>query len=146
MLWSILVVIKGSLLYSHLYCFITFYIVKIILAWILHCILLEYTNQENFEEDIFEEVSQFKVRNNFFLNCFFPSLMVEWNKLYSDFWIRIVWLSFIFNFTKCIFNSIRPRSNEVFNATHSKSFIFKHNFLGTLKLICICGFDLLEIF
>ena len=99
-------------------------------------------------------IPQFKIRNNFFLNSFFPSALVEWNKLDSDIRNSPSYSTF----KKKILNFIRPRSNDVFNVSHPKGLIFltrlrvglshlrehkfKHSFLDTLNPICICGFDI----
>ena len=90
-------------------------------------------------------ISQFKVTNRFFLNSFFPSALVEWNK----------WDSYICDspsnstLKKKVLNFTRPRSNNVFNVSHSKGLLFltrlrgclshlrehkfKHSFLDTLN-------------
>ena len=99
-------------------------------------------------------IPQFKVRNNFFLNFFFPLALVEWIKLDSDIRNSLSYSTFKNN----ILNFIRPHSNDVFNVSHSKGLIFltrlrvglshlrehkfKHSFLDTLNPICICGFDI----
>ena len=99
-------------------------------------------------------ILQFKIRDNFFLNSFFPSALVEWNKLGSD----ICNSASYSTFKKKILNFIRPRSNDVFNVSHPKGLIFltrlrvglnhlrehmfKHSFLDTLNPICTCGFDI----
>ena len=96
-------------------------------------------------------ISQFKVCNNFFLNSFFPSALVEWNKLDSDIRNSPSYLTF----KKKVLNFIRPRNNDVFNISHPKRLIFltrrrvglshlkerkfKHSFLDILNPICICG-------
>ena len=96
----------------------------------------------------------YKIKNNFFLNTFSPSALLEWNKLDSD----------IPNspshsiFKKKILNFKRPRCNDVFNVSHLKGLTFltclrvglshlrehkfKHSFLDTLNTHCICGFDI----
>ena len=99
-------------------------------------------------------IPQFKIRNNFFLNSFFPSALVEWNKLDWDIRNSPSYSTF----KKKISNFIRPRSNDVFKVSHPKRLIFltrlrvglshltehkfKHSFLDTLNPICTCGFDI----
>ena len=99
-------------------------------------------------------IPQFKIRNHVFLNSFFPSTLVEWNKLDSG--IRDS-PSYSF-FKKKDLNIIRPRSNDVLNVSHPKGIIFltrlhvvlshlrehkfKHCFLDTLNPICTCSFDI----
>ena len=93
-------------------------------------------------------IPQFKLRNNFFLNSFFPSALVEWNIRNSPSYST---------FKKNILNFTRPRSNDVFSVSHPKGLIFlirlrvalshlrkhkfKHRFLETLNSIFTCGFD-----
>ena len=99
-------------------------------------------------------ISQFKVRNNFFLNSFSPSALVEWNKLDSNIRNSPLYSTF----KKKILNFIRPRSNDVFNVSHPKGLIFltrlrvglshlrehkfKHSFLDTRNPICVCSLDI----
>ena len=99
-------------------------------------------------------ISQFKVRNNFFLNSFFPSALVEWNNLDSNIRNSPSYSTF----KKKILNFARARSNDVFNVSHPKglNFLtrlrvglshlrgheFKHDVLDTLNPICVCGFDI----
>ena len=95
-----------------------------------------------------------KVRNIFFLNSFFPSALVEWNKLHSN----ICNSPSYSNFKKKILSFLRPRRNNFFNVCYPKGLIFlnrfraglshlrehkfKHNFLDTLNPTCVCGLDL----
>ena len=65
-------------------------------------------------------IPQFKIRNNFFLNSFFPSALVEWNKLDSDIRNSPSYSTF----KKKILNFIRPCSNDIFNVSHPKGLIF----------------------
>ena len=58
-----------------------------------------------------DDVPYFNIRHNFFKNSFFPSAVVEWNKLDSRFRKA---KSFTY-FKKNILSFIRPKANSVFN-------------------------------
>ena len=96
----------------------------------------------------------FKTRHTFFKNSFFPSLIIEWNKL--DHNIRN---SSSFNiFRKSILKFIRPSANSFFDCHNPKEikFItrlrlglshlhehkFKHSFQDSLNPFCSCGLDI----
>ena len=96
----------------------------------------------------------FKTRHTFFKNSFFPSTIIEWNKL--DHNIRN---SSSFNiFRKSILNFIRPSPNNLFNCHNPKriKFItrlrlvlshlcqhkFKHSFQDSLNPFCSCCLDI----
>ena len=99
-------------------------------------------------------IFQFKVRNNFFFNSFFPSELAEWNKLDSNIRNYPTYSTF----KKKILDFIRPRSNDVFNVNSPKGLLFltclrvvfshlrqhkfKYSFLDTLNPICVCGIDI----
>ena len=91
-------------------------------------------------------ISLFKVKYNFFRNSFFPSAVIEWNKL--DLNIRI---SESLNlFKKTLLNFIRPSESTVFNChnpkrvklltrlrlglSHLCEHKFKHSFQDSLNL------------
>ena len=92
----------------------------------------------------------FKTRHTFFKNSFFPSTIIEWNKL--DHNIRN---SSSFNiFRKSILKFIRPSANSLFNCHNPKFIIrqrlginhlhehkFKHSFQDSLNPFCSCGLD-----
>ena len=96
-------------------------------------------------------IPQFKVKHNFFKNLFFPSVVIEWNKL--DLNIRNSENLFIFK--KKLLKFIRPSGNSVFKCHNSKGIKlltrlklglshlrehkFKHGFLDSLKPICSRG-------
>ena len=100
------------------------------------------------------EIPQLKFRNKFFQNSFFPSTIIEWNKL--DISIRDSPSYAVFR--KHILAYIRPSSNSLFNVNNPKGVIlltrlcvrlshlrehkFKHSFLDTLNPICSCGNDI----
>ena len=99
-------------------------------------------------------IPQFKVKHNFFLNSFLPSAVIEWNKL--DLNIRSSESLNIFK--KSLLKFIRPSGSSVFNChnlrgvklltrlrlglSHLREHKFKHGFQDTIKLICSCGNDI----
>ena len=95
----------------------------------------------------------FKTRHTFLKNAFFPSTIIEWNKL--DHNIRN---SSSFNiFRKSILKFIRPSANSLFNChnpkgikfitrlrlglSHLREHKFKHSFQNSLNLFRSCGLD-----
>ena len=96
-------------------------------------------------------IPQFKVKRNFFQNSFFPSAVIEWNKLDQN--IRNSENLFIFK--KKLLKFIRPSGNSVFRChnpkgiklltrlrlglSHLREHKFKHGFLDSLNPICSCG-------
>ena len=96
----------------------------------------------------------FKVKHNFFRNSFFPSAVIEWNKL--DLNIRKSESLSIFKKTLLYF--IRPSGSTVFNChnpkgvklltrlrlglSHLREHKFKHRFQDSLNPICSCGNDI----
>ena len=96
-------------------------------------------------------IPRFKVKHNFFKNPFFPSVVIEWNKL--DLNIRNSENLFIFK--KKLLKFIRPSGNSVFKChnpkriklltrlrldlSHLREHKFKHGFLDSLNPICSCG-------
>ena len=99
-------------------------------------------------------IPQFKVKHNFFKNSFFPSVVIEWNKL--DLNIRNSENLFIFK--KKLLKFIRPSGNSVFRChnpkgiklltrlrfglSHLREHKFKHDFLDSLNPICSCDKDI----
>ena len=95
-----------------------------------------------------------KVKHNFFQNSFFPSVVIEWNKL--DLNIRNSESLNIFK--KTLLNFIRPSGSTVFNChnpkgvklltrlrlglSHLREHKFKHSFQDSLNPICSCGNDI----
>ena len=96
----------------------------------------------------------FKTRHTFFKNSFFPSTIIEWNKL--DHNIRN---SSSFNiFRKIILKIIRPSANSLFDChnlkeikfitrlpvvlSHLRERKFKHSFQGSLNRFCSFGLDI----
>ena len=96
-------------------------------------------------------IPQFKVKHIFFKNSFFPSVVIEWNKL--D--LNICNSEDLFIFKKKLLEYIRPSGNSVFNChnpkgiklltrlrlglSHLREHKFKHGFLDSLNPICSCG-------
>ena len=98
-----------------------------------------------------DNIPQFKVKHNFFRNSFFPSAVIEWNKL--DLNIRNSENLNVFK--NSFLKFIRPSGNSVFNChnprgakllarlrlglTHPWEHKFKHGFQDSLSPICSCG-------
>ena len=96
-------------------------------------------------------IPQFKVKHNFFKNSFFPSVVIEWNKL--D--LNILNSENLFIFNKKLLKFIRPSRNNVFKChnpkgiklltrlrlglSHLREHKFKPGFLDSLNPICSCG-------
>ena len=99
-------------------------------------------------------VSSFKVRHDFFKNSFFPSTVIEWNKIDKT----IQKSGSLDIFKKTILKFIWPSQNRVYNChnpigiklitrlrvglSHLSEHKFKHNFQDTLNPICNCGKDI----
>ena len=94
------------------------------------------------------------MRHDFFKKSFFPSTVIEWNKIEKN--IR---KSESFNiFKKSILKFIRPSPNRVYNChnpkgiklltrlsvglSHLREQKFKHSFQDTLNPICNCSEDI----
>ena len=100
------------------------------------------------------KVPLFKVKHNFFRNSFFPSALIEWNKL--DLNIRNSESLNIFK--KTLLNFIRPSGSTVFNChdakgvklltrlriglSHLRDDKFEHSFEDSLNPIYSCGNDI----
>ena len=101
-----------------------------------------------------DKLPHFKVKHNYFKNSFFPSTVIEWNKL--DLNIRNS--ESAISFKSKVLKFIRPSENSLFlcnNAkgiqlltrlrpglSHLRDHKFKHNFQNTLNPICNCGEDI----
>ena len=94
-----------------------------------------------------------KSKSNFFGNTFFPSSVIEWNKLHQS-----LKDSESFSiFKKQLLKIIRPSENSIYDCndavgikfitrlrlglSHLREHKFKHNFQDTLNPICSCGRD-----
>ena len=99
-------------------------------------------------------ITQFKVKHKFFQKNFFPSVVIEWNKLDQN-----MCNSENLNiFKKKILNFIGPSGNSVFKChnpnrvklltrlrldlSHLREYKFKHGFLDSLNPVCSCGKDI----
>ena len=98
-----------------------------------------------------ENLPLIKANHSFFKNTFFPSTIIEWNKLDSN--IRCSPSNKLFR--KRILKFIRPPPNSIFNVpnslgltyltrlrvglSHLREHKFCHNFWGSLNQICNCG-------
>ena len=92
-----------------------------------------------------------RVNHNYFKNSFFPSSIIEWNKLSLE--IRNSHNLNIFK--KCLLRIVRPNASSIFNVhnkkglkflsrlsvglSHLQEHKFKHGFLDSLNPICECG-------
>ena len=99
-------------------------------------------------------IPQFKVKHNFFRDSFFPSAVIEWNKL--DLNIRNSeslnvfknsLLKFIRPFGNSVFNCHNPRGVKLLTrlrlgSSHLRGHKFKHSFQDSLNPICSCGNDI----
>ena len=99
-------------------------------------------------------IPQFKVKYNFFRNSFFPSAVIESNKL--D--LNIPNSESLNVFKNSLLKFIRPSGNSVFNChnprgvklltrlrlglSHLREHKFKHGFQDSLNPICSCGNDI----
>ena len=100
-----------------------------------------------------DKISLFRTAHNFFKNYFFPSTVIEWNKLDPNH--RSV--ASLNVFKKSFLKFIRPSPNSVFNCrnckgikcltslrlglSHLRELKFKHSFQDTLNPFCSCGLD-----
>ena len=100
-----------------------------------------------------DDIPYFNIRHNFFKNSFFPSAVIEWNKLDS----RLRKVKSFTDFKKNILSFIRPKANSVFNCNSSKGlkFVtrlclglshlrehkFKHSFQDSINPLCSCSLD-----
>ena len=81
-------------------------------------------------------------KHNFFKSTFFPSAIIEWNKLDPS--LR---KSAGYNvFKEKILRFVRPSLNKVFqsqnpNRIYRREHKFKHSFQDTLNPLCRCGLD-----
>ena len=100
-----------------------------------------------------DDVPYFNIRHNFFKNYFFPSAVIEWNKLDS----RHRKVKSFTDLKKNTLSFIRPKANSVFNCNSSKGlkFVtrfwpglshlrehkFKHSFQDSINPLYSCSLD-----
>ena len=99
----------------------------------------------------YNKIPAINVKHDFFKNTFFPSTIMEWNKL--DWEIKNS--ESIVTFKKRILSFIRPSANSTFNChnprgikllsrlrlglSHLREHKFKHSFQDSLNPFCSCG-------
>ena len=100
-----------------------------------------------------EKIPMFKTNHNFFKNSFFPSVIIEWNKL--DLEIRNS--ESLLTFKKKILSFIRPSTNSIYGINNALGVKYlsrlrlglsllrehksNHGFLDTVDSYCKCGQD-----
>ena len=98
-----------------------------------------------------QNIPDINVKHQFFKNSYFPSTIIEWNKLDSS--IRN--LKTLNIFKSKILNFLRPTANSIFVChnpigvkllirirlalSHLREHKFKHSFQDTLNPLCSCG-------
>ena len=99
-------------------------------------------------------IPQFKVEHNFFRNSFFPSAVIEWNKLDLNIRnseslnvFRNSLLKFIHPSGSSVFNCHNPRGVKLLNRlrlglSQLREDKFKHGFQDSLNPFCSCGNDI----
>ena len=96
-------------------------------------------------------VNLMRVNHNFFKNSFFPSTIIEWNKLDLEIRTSVN----VASFRKKILKFIKPSANSIFGIhnpmgiklmcrlrlglSHLREHKFKHGFLDTIDPMCSCG-------
>ena len=102
--------------YRKLCCFYKFYVFKQP-EYLFNLIPMKTSNYRARNAD---DVPYFNIRHNFFKNSFFPSAVIEWNKLDS----RLPKVKSFTDFKKNTLSFIRPKANSVFNCNSSKGLKF----------------------
>ena len=98
-------------------------------------------------------IPHFKIKHSFFKTTFFPSVIIEWNKLDPE----IQNAPSLNIFKKNVLKFIRPTANNIFGyhnlkgikclmrlrlgLSHLNEHKFKNNFQDTLNPLCTCGCD-----
>ena len=95
-----------------------------------------------------DKLPHFKVKHNYFKNIFFPSIVIEWNKL--DLNIRNS--ESLTSFKSKDLKFVRPSENSIFLSNHPnriqlltklildlRDHKFNHNFQNALNPICNCA-------
>ena len=99
-------------------------------------------------------ISNIKIRSNFFRNSFFPSPITEWNKLDRDIRnsdsLNIFKLSLL-KFARPVVNSVFDINNPyglklltrlLLGLSHLRYHKFRHNFQDCIYPICDCGLEI----
>ena len=112
------------------------------------------TRNEAYQTRHLTNIPSLSFKHNFFKNTFFPSTILEWNKLGPS--LRN---STSYNvFKNSILKFIRPSPNKIFQChnpkviklvtrlrlglSHLREHKFKHSFQDTLNPLCSCGVDI----
>ena len=112
------------------------------------------TRNEAYQTRHLANIPSLSFKHNFFKNTFFPSTILEWNKLDPS-----LQNSTSYNlFKNSILKFIRPSPNKIFQChnpkgiklvtrlrlglSHLREHKFKHSFQDTLNPLCICGVDI----
>ena len=109
------------------------------------------TKNLNYNTRNTDKITLFHTKYNFFKNSFFPSTVIEWNKLDPN--LRST--ASLSVFKKNLLKFIRPSRNSVFNChnckeikyltrlrlglSHLREHKFKRSFQDTLNPFCSCG-------
>ena len=115
------------------------------------------TRTSNYSTRNTNNIPLFNIKHNFFKNSFFPSAVIEWNKLDPNLRNATTYA----NFRKGILSFIRPKPNSVYNCnnpkglklitrlrlglSHLREHKFKHNFQDCINPLCSCGSDVESI-
>ena len=113
--------------------------------WVVAVIIITWTTRNH------NNIPLFNVKHEFFRNSFFPSTVIEWNKLDNN--IRN--LESVSAFKKQILKFIRPSPNSTFTVhnyhgiepltrlrvglSHLRENKFRNNFQDSLDPFCNCG-------
>ena len=112
------------------------------------------TRNEVYQTRHLANIPSLSFKHNFFKNTFFPSTILEWNKL--DPYLRNSTSYKVFK--NSILKLIRPSPNKIFQChnpkgiklvtrlrlglSHLREHKFKHSFQDTLNPLCSCGVDI----
>ena len=119
----------------------------------VYLVNLIQTKNSNYNTRDADKITLFHTKHKFFKNSFFPSTVIEWNKLDPN--LRSA--ASLSVFKKNLLKFIRPSRNSVFNChnckeikyltrlrlglSHLRQHKFKHSFQDTLNPFCSCGLD-----
>ena len=119
----------------------------------VYLVNLIQTKNSNYNTRDADKITLFHTKHNFFKNSFFPSTVIEWNKLDPN--LRSA--ASLSNFKNNLLKFIRPSPNSEFNChnckgtkcltrlhlglSHLHEHKFKYSFQDTLNPFCSCGLD-----